>query len=62
MKLDDILTEDERLDLWVEMNLLAAMIHEYTDRWWDLDIGLRRANARRSGVDYDEEKDAEISD
>jgi len=61
MKLDEVLTEDERLDLWVEMNLVAAMIHEYTDWWWELDKGLRRANARRSGVD-DEEIDTEISD
>ena len=62
MKLDDVLTEDERLDLWIEMNLLAATIQEYTDWWWELDTGLRRANARRSGVDYDQEQDTEISD
>jgi hypothetical protein len=54
MKLDEVLTEDERLELWLELNVLATQMLEYADWWWRLDEGLRRANARRCGVDVDE--------
>jgi len=50
MKLDEVLSEDERLDLWIEMNILAVAIQEYTDWWWTLDKGLRNANNRRAEI------------
>lgn len=62
MKLDDVLNEDERLDLWIEMSLLATMLQEYTDWWWTLDTGLHRANARRAGIDYNHQAQTKISD
>lgn len=48
MKLQDVLTEDERLDLWAEMMLVASVIQEYADWWWKVDPGLHRANERRA--------------
>lgn len=50
MKLDEVLTEEERLELWLELNVIATQMIEYADRWWNLDTGLRRANARRTGT------------
>ncbi len=47
MKLDEVLTEDERLDLWAEMMVLATAMQEYCDWWWTLDAGMRGANDRR---------------
>ena len=47
MKLDDVLTEDERLDLWAEMMVLSTAMQEYCDWWWRLDAGMRGANDRR---------------
>lgn len=47
MKLDDVLTEDERLDLWAEMMALSAAIQEYCNWWWSLDEGMRNADERR---------------
>lgn len=54
MMFDEVLTEDERLELWLQLNVMATQMLEYADRWWRLDEGLRRANARRCGVDFDE--------
>ena len=52
MKLDEVLTEDERLDMWAEMMTLATAMHEYCDWWWRLDKGMRAANDRRvNGAD-----------
>ena len=61
MKLDEVLNEDERLGLWVEMMVMATAIQEYADWWWQLDPGLRRANAKRAGVDEAEPEAEEIS-
>ena len=47
MKLDDVLTEDERLDLWAEMMALSTAMQEYCDWWWRLDAGMRHVNDRR---------------
>ena len=43
MKLEEVLTEDERLDLWAEMMALSTAMQEYCDWWWRLDTGLRGA-------------------
>ncbi|MEM6962071.1 MAG: hypothetical protein AAF550_10070 [Myxococcota bacterium] len=55
MKLDEVLSEDERLDLWIELNVLATQILEFADWWWRLDPGLRQANDRRAGMPEDED-------
>jgi hypothetical protein len=46
-RLEDVLTDDERLDLWVEMMALATAMQEYCDWWWRLDAGMRLANDSR---------------
>ena len=46
-KLEEVLTPEERLDLWVEMMALATAMQEYCDWWWLLDDGMRDANKRR---------------
>ena len=48
-KLEDLLTDDERLDLWLELSVLANTIDEVTDWWWRVDPGIRRANLQRAG-------------
>ena len=53
MKLDDVLTEDERLDLWAEMMALSTAMQEYCDWWWRLDAGMRAANDRRCNTGQD---------
>ncbi|MEL6339765.1 MAG: hypothetical protein AAFQ65_07645 [Myxococcota bacterium] len=50
-----MLNENERLELWLELNVLATQILEFADWWWRLDPGLRRANDRRAGVREDED-------
>lgn len=62
MKLDDVLTEDERLDLWAEMMALSTMMQEYCDWWWRLDAGMRRANNRRCNGCQTEPACPKISD
>ena len=52
-KLEDMLTDDERLDLWAEMMALATAMQEYCDWWWQLDKPMRQANHRRCHVDDD---------
>ena len=48
--INEILSDDERLDLWVELCLLAKTLDELTDWWWQLDPGLSAANNRRAGI------------
>ena len=62
MKLDEVLTEDERLDMWVEMMVLATAMQEYCDWWWTLDAGMRGANDRRFTCDDDQQGRSEVSD
>ena len=54
MKLDEVLTEEERLDLWAEMMALSTAMQEYCDWWWRLDAGMRGANDRRCHTDEDD--------
>ena len=62
MKLDEVLTEDERLDMWAEMRALSTAMQEYCDWWWTLDAGMRIANDRRSACDDDPQRRSETSD
>jgi hypothetical protein len=62
MKLDEVLTEDERLDLWAEMMALSTAMQEYCDWWWDLDAGMRCANDRRCSGCHTDPVLPEISD
>ncbi len=62
MKLDDVLTEDERLDLWAEMMALSTAMQEYCDWWWRLDAGMRGANDRRCNGCHAEPSRPQISD
>jgi hypothetical protein len=59
MNLQDVLSEDERLELWAEMMFLATIIQEYADSWWSVDPGLRRANERRGHGDEHQPHPAE---
>ena len=54
MKLDEVLTEEERLDLWAEMMALSTAMQEYCDWWWRLDAGMRATNDRRCHTDEDD--------
>ena len=62
MKLDEVLTEDERLDMWAEMMTLATAMQEYCDWWWQLDNGMRAANNRRTDGGSDVQPTSKISD
>jgi len=62
MKLDEVLTESERLDLWAEMMALATAMQEYCDWWWRLDSGMRTANERRCDMKTSESDQTKISD
>ena len=43
-KLDEVLTEDQRLSMWSEMMALATAMLDFCDSWWDHDPGIARAN------------------
>jgi hypothetical protein len=47
MEPEDVLTDDERLDLWAELMAIANAIQDYCDQWWLLDRGIRDANDLR---------------
>jgi hypothetical protein len=49
LRLEDVLSAEQRLDLWAEMMTTAAMMQEYCDWWWRLDDSMRRANDLRHG-------------
>ncbi len=62
MKLDEVLTEDQRLDMWAEMMALATAMQEYCDWWWTLDAGMRSANDRRCTCNDEQHGPPENSD
>ena len=62
MKLDQVLTEDERLDLWADMMALSTAMQEYCDWWWRLDAGMRGANKQRCHTADDRTDQPNISD
>ena len=49
-RLDEVLNEEERLDLWCEIQVLANAMLEFSDWWWHLDPGLSACTNRRAGV------------
>jgi len=49
-KLDEVLSEEERLDLWCEIQVLAYAMLEMCDWWWNLDPGLSACTNRRANI------------
>lgn len=45
------MTDDERFQLWCELEALANAILQVTEWWWHLDPALDACNRRRSKVD-----------
>jgi hypothetical protein len=61
-RLDEVLTEDERLDLWCEIQVLAHAMLEMCDWWWELDPGLSSCTDRRAGIRSSDSESPDASD